>query len=120
MSKNPSAKSPQGDSIYYPDVIFRKSKLIYWTDPISIGSNWGSDTTTTYTDVTTTTIDTLTGGTDDYSTTIGEIELVYDKFKNVDTEDVNLIIGGSSSIVGDTGIICSRYSCHNDYTVSRR
>ena len=25
MSKNPSAKSPQGDSIYYPDVFFRKS-----------------------------------------------------------------------------------------------
>ena len=119
MSKNPSIKSfPQGDSIYYPDVIFRKSKLIYWTGHISIGSNWGSDTTT-YTDVTTTTIDTLTGGTDDYSTTIGEIELVYDKFKNVDTEDVNLIIGGSSSIVGDT-YNCSRYSCHNDYTVSRR
>ena len=102
MSKNPSAKSPQGDSIYYPDVIFRKSKLIYWTDHISAGSNWGSDTTSTYTDVTTTTIDTLTGGTDDYSTTAGEIELAYDKFKNADTEDVNLIIGGSSSIVGDT------------------
>ena len=102
MSKNPSAKSPQGDSIYYPDVIFRKSKLIYWTDHISAGSNWGSDTTTAYTDVTTTTIDTLTGGTDDYSTTAGEIELAYDKFKNADTEDVNLIIGGSSSIVGDT------------------
>ena len=102
MSKNSSAKSPQGDSIYYPDVIFRKSKLIYWTDHISAGSNWGSDTTSTYTDVTTTTIDTLTGGTDDYSTTAGEIELAYDKFKNADTEDVNLIIGGSSSIVGDT------------------
>ena len=102
MSKNSSAKSPQGDSIYYPDVIFRKSKLIYWTDHISAGSNWGSDTTSTYTDVTTTTIDTLTGGTDDYSTTAGEIELAYDKFKNADTEDINLVIGGSSSIVADT------------------
>ena len=44
----------------------------------------------------------LTGGTDDFSTTAGEIELVYDKFKNADTEDINLVIGGSSSIVGDT------------------
>jgi len=102
MSKNPSAKSPQGDSIYYPDVIFRQSKLIYWTDHISAGSNWGTDTTAAYTSVTTTTIDTLTGGTDDYSTTAGEIELAYDKFKNADTEDINLVIGGSSSIVGDT------------------
>ena len=102
MSKNPSAKSPQGDSIYYPDVIFRKSEFIYWTDHISAGSNWGTDTTTTYTEVIPTTIDTLTGGTDDFSTTAGEIELAYDKFKNADTEDINLVIGGSSSIVADT------------------
>ena len=102
MSKNPSAKSPQGDSIYYPDVIFAKSLFIYWTDHISAGSNWGTDTATAYTSVIPTTIDTLTGGTDDYSTTAGEIELAYDKFKNADTEDVNLVIGGSSSIVGDT------------------
>ena len=102
MSKNPSAKSPQGDSIYYPDVIFAKSLFIYWTDHISAGSNWGTDTATAYTSVIPTTIDTLTGGTDDYSTTAGEIELAYDKFKNADTEDVNLVIGGSSSIVADT------------------
>ena len=102
MSKNSSAKSPQGDSIYYADVIFRQSKFIYWTDHISAGSNWGTDTTTTYTEVIPTTIDTLTGGTDDFSTTAGEIELAYDKFKNADTEDINLVIGGSSSIVADT------------------
>ena len=102
MSKNSSAKSPQGDSIYYPDVIFAKSQFIYWTDHIAAGSNWGTDTATAYTAVVPTTIDTLTGGTDDYSTTAGEIELAYDKFKNADTEDVNLVIGGSSSIVGDT------------------
>ena len=102
MSKNSSAKSPQGDSIYYPDVFFRKSSFIYWTDHISAGSNWGSDTTTTYTAVTTTVIDELTGGTDDYSTTAGEIELAYDKFKNAESEDINLVIGGSSSIVADT------------------
>ena len=102
MSKNPSAKSPQGDSIYYPNVIFIQSNLIYWTDHIAAGSNWGTDTTAAYTSVTTTSIDTLTGGTDDYSTTAGEIELAYDKFKNADTEDINLLIGGSSSIVGDT------------------
>ena len=102
MSKNSSAKSPQGDSIYYPDVIFRQSKFIYWTDHISAGSNWGTDTTSTYTAVDTITIDELTGGTDDFSTTAGEIELAYDKFKNADSEDINLVIGGSSSIVGDT------------------
>ena len=105
MSKNSSAKSPQGDSIYYADVIFRQSQFIYWTDHISAGSNWGTDTTTTYTSVVPITIDTLTGGTDDYSTTAGEIELAYDKFKNAESEDINLVIGGSSSIVADLSLI---------------
>ena len=102
MSKNSSAKSPQGDSIYYADVIRAKSNFIYWTDHISAGSNWGTDTTTTYTSVVPITIDTLTGGTDDYSTTAGEIELAYDKFKDTESEDINLVIGGSSSLVADT------------------
>ena len=65
MSKNPIAKDSTGSSNYYPDVIYRGSQFIYWTDHISAGSNWGSDTTTTYTSVVPITIDTLTGGTDD-------------------------------------------------------
>ena len=102
MSKNSNAKSPQGDSIYYPDVIRAKSNYIYWTDHISAGSNWGTDTTTTYTAVTTTTIDSLTGGTDDLAVTAGELELAYDKFKDSESEDINLVIGGPSSLVADT------------------
>ena len=102
MSKNSGAKGPQGDSIYYADVIRAKSNFIYWTDHISAGSNWGTDTTSTYTAVDTITIDELTGGTDDYATTAGEIELAYDKFKDTESEDINLVIGGSSSIVADT------------------
>ena len=102
MSKNSSAKSPQGDSIYYPNVIFAKSLFIFWTDHLSAGSNWGTDVAAAYTAVTTTAIDTLTGGTDDYSTTAGEIELAYDKFKDSESEDINLVIGGSSSLVADT------------------
>ena len=102
MSKNSNAKSPQGDSIYYPDVIRAKSNYIYWTDHISAGSNWGTDTTTTYTAVTTTTIDSLSGGTDDLAVTAGELELAYDKFKDSESEDVNLVIGGPSSLVADT------------------
>ena len=102
MSKNPIAKTPQGNSNFYPDVIFRQSSFIYWTDHISAGSNWGSDTTTTYTDVDTITIDTLTGGTDDYAVTAGELELAYDKFADTESVDVNLVLGGPSSAVADT------------------
>jgi len=102
MSKNPIAKTAQGNSNYYPDVIYRESSFIYWTDHISAGSNWGTDTTSTYTDVDTITIDTLSGGTDDYSVTAGELELAYDKFADTESVDVNLVLGGPSGHVNDT------------------
>ena len=102
MSKNPNAKTAQGSNNYYSDVIFAQSQFIYWTDHISAGSNWGTDTTTAYTSVVPVTIDNLTGGTDDYATTNGEIELAYDKFADTESLDINLVLGGSSSIVADT------------------
>ena len=43
LSKNPEAKSPQGDNIYYVDKIFRSSSYVYWMDHNSAGANWGTD-----------------------------------------------------------------------------
>ena len=57
VSKSSVAKTAQGSSNYYADVIFRESRFIYWTDHISAGSNWGTDTTTAYTSVIPVTID---------------------------------------------------------------
>ena len=102
VSKNPVAKTPQGSNNYYADVIFKQSRFIYWTDHISAGSNWGTDTTTTYTSVIPITIDELTGGTDDYAVTAGEMELAYDKFADTESLDINLVMGGSSSITTDS------------------
>ena len=104
MSKNSAAKTTQGGGNYYPDVIFRGSNFIYWTDHISGGTNWGTDiaTGTDYTLVAGVNSDTLTGGTDDYSVTAGEIELAYDKFADTENLDINLIMGGPSSGVADT------------------
>ena len=104
MSKNTKGKSPQGDNNYYPNVIFRKSQFIYWTDHLTQGTNWGTDvaTGTDYTLVSEVVVDSLTGGTDDYSVTAGEIELAYDKFEDTENLDVNLVLGGPSSGVADT------------------
>lgn len=104
MSKNPSAKTTQGGNNYYADVIFRSSGFIYWTDHISAGSNWGTDiaTGTDYTLVSGVNVDTLTGGTDDYAVTAGELELAYDKFADTENLDINLVLGGPSSAVADT------------------
>jgi len=43
LSKNINAKSPQGDSIYYPYVIRKQSAFVYWTDHNTAGVNWGTD-----------------------------------------------------------------------------
>jgi hypothetical protein len=102
LSKSSAAKTSQGAGNYYADVIFRGSKYIYWTDHVSGGTNWGTDTTATYTVLHPITIDSLSGGTDDYAVTAGEMELAYDKFADTESLDVNLVMGGSSSITTDT------------------
>ena len=102
MSKNPIAKTAQGSSNYYPDVIYRQSEYIYWMDHTSAGSNWGTDTTSAYTAVNAPVVDELTGGTDDYAVTAGELEIAYDKFADTESLDINLVLGGPSSAVADT------------------
>ena len=102
MSKNPVAKTAQGGSNYYPDVIFRGSEFIYWTDHISAGSNWGTDTTSAYTSVTLVDSGVLTGGTDDYAVTNGELKTAYDWFEDTESLDINLVLSGPSSGVTDT------------------
>ena len=102
MSKNPNAKTAQGNTNYYPNVIYNQSEFVYWMDHNSGGSNWGTDTTSAYTAVDTPTATNLASGTDDYAVTAGEIEKAYDKFSDTESIDVNLIIGGPSSIVADT------------------
>ena len=102
VSKNPAAKNAQGGSNYYVDLIFRGSEYIYWGDHLAAGTNWGTDTTTTYTSVTTIDIATLTGGTDDYAVTAGELNTAYDLFKDTETLDINLVLSGPSSGVANT------------------
>ena len=102
MSKNPVAKTAQGGSNYYPDVLFRQSSFIYWTDHISAGSNWGTDTTSAYTNVVPVDSGTLTGGTDDYAVTNGEHITAYDEFADTESLDINLVLAGPSSGVADT------------------
>ena len=102
MSKNPVAKTAQGGSNYYPDVIFRGSEFIYWTDHISGGANWGTEVTAAYTSVTSVDSGTLTGGTDDYAVTNGELKTAYDEFEDTESLDINLVLSGPSGGVTDS------------------
>ena len=146
LSKNNTAKSPQGDSIYYPDVIYRQSEFVYWMDHNTGGTNWGTDVdgttggdllldgtdssstdagdkvlldstdggsdsgdnidledgTSWYAGLGAPTISNLSGGTDDYAVTAGELEIAYDRFEDTESLDVNLIIGGKGGGAGDS------------------
>ena len=95
VSKNPDAKTPQGNTNYYPNVIYAQSRFIYWMDHNSSGTNWGTDLTSgSYTAVDTPTATNLSGGTDDYAVTAGELRLAYDLFGDTESVDINLVLGG--------------------------
>ena len=95
VSKNPTAKTPQGNTNYYPNVIYAQSRFIYWMDHNSSGTNWGTDLTSgSYTAVDTPTATNLSGGTDDYAVTAGELRLAYDLFGDTESVDINLVLGG--------------------------
>ena len=98
LSKASDAKTPQGDTNYYPDVIYNKSAYVYWMDHHSSGTNWGSTAqSTTFTAVTTIKNDSLRGGADGSAATVGQMKTAYEKFEDAETVDVNLIIAGTSS-----------------------
>jgi len=95
MSKGSDAKTPQGDTNYYPTVIKNRSQHIYWMDHNTSGTNWGNNVTgTTFTAVNTPTLESLSAGSDGSTVTTGELKAGYDKFADADTVDVGLIMSG--------------------------
>ncbi len=92
------AKTPQGDNNYYVDVIFNRSSYVYWTDHISGGSNWGSQAANTaFTQVTSITEDSLSGGNNGSAVTDGQKRTAYELFSDAETSEIGLIIAGKCS-----------------------
>ena len=146
LSVNNNAKSPQGDSIFYPDVIYRQSQFVYQMDHNTGGTNWGTDIdgtaegdilldrhsategagdkllldgtdssgtdggdnvdledgSSSYAVLSLPTRSELSGGTDDYAVTAGEIKTAYDRFEDTESLDINLVLGGRGGGAGDT------------------
>ena len=95
LSKGSDAKTPQGDTNYYPTVIKNRSQFIYWMDHNTSGTNWGSAVSgTTFTAVNTPTLESLSAGSDGSTVTTGELKSAYDNFADADTVDVGLIMSG--------------------------
>jgi hypothetical protein len=94
LSKGSDVKSADGTTLYYPRVIFNKSKWIYWGDHDTAGTNWGNTAqNTVYTNVEKPSYDSLGGGADSVP---GDDDLIrgYDLFADADTVDISLVIGG--------------------------
>ena len=115
LSKNPEATDASGNSLFYPDRIYAESQFVYVTNHLSAmvdgSGDWGivlkSDSSiqsvTAYNlldtgpNVNSISTSTLTGGTDDYAVTDGEKLEAYNRFKDAESEDVNLIMAGKAS-----------------------
>ena len=101
VSQAASAKTAQGGTNFYPDVIYNQSQFVYWMDHPSSLSNAGSDLTAGNAYASTAgkggvIDDTLSGGTDDYAVSQGELAAAYDAFGDAETVDVNLLMGGTT------------------------
>ena len=101
VSKAPNAKDFAGRSIYYVDTINDTSKYVWWGDhpPAgslgSTGANWGSDASdsgTEFKTLNTNAYSALTGGA--LVTPTDFFTDGYDLFKDSETVDVNLLLGG--------------------------
>ena len=89
------AKTAQGDTNYYPDVIYNKSQYIYWMDHDSTSTTgWGNPALNQSFGAGTLVNSSLSVGANGTAATIGEKKTAYEKFEDAETVDVNLIIAG--------------------------
>ena len=110
LSQASDAKTDNGATNYYVDVIYNQSEYIYWMDHETTLANAGSSKTSQAFDnvggtATALFTSSLTGGTDDNVPTNGELATAYDLFKDGETVDVNLLLTGPSQTNSDaTGV----------------
>ena len=98
VSKGSDAKTAQGDTNYYVDVLYNQSEYIYWMDHVSTGSNWGSAVAgITFTALSAPFTRSLVSGSDGSAVSTAELKTAYEKYNDADTVDVNLIIAGKGN-----------------------
>lgn len=94
VSKSSDAKSYDGTSNYYKDIINNRSKYAWWLSHPE-NTNWGTSNTS-YTLLTSAVSSSLANGSNGTVTT-GDIERAYDEFANPDSVNVSLVITGPAS-----------------------
>ncbi len=102
VSKISDARTAQGATNYYVDVLYNSSSFIYWMDHPNVNTGYGNPVATQGTTLYSALAEvitsvSLTGGVDDYALTEGEIKDGIDRFKDSETVDLNLFICGKAS-----------------------
>ena len=103
LSKASDAKDSVGNSNYYKDVLWRKSKYVYWTDhpdAANTAATWGTvaagKTFAQLANVSAIHTVSLSGGADG-SPVAGNVQTGYSKFVDSDLIDVSLVMTGDAN-----------------------
>ena len=106
VSQASDAKTSQGNSNYYADVLYQKSQYVYWMDhETTLGDAGELKASNTFDQAGSSAFAvfnySLANGTDDYAVTQGEITLAYDLFSDAESVDISLLMCGPSQTGAD-------------------
>jgi len=109
VSKASDAKKPDGTNNYYKNVLNARSEYIWWMDhPTAVTGTtaWGSAAAgSSFKTLTAPLAISLSGGTDDFVATEGELQSAFALFANAEQYDISLIMAGKATATTATYII---------------
>ncbi len=105
--KASDGKRDDGTNVYYKNVLNVSSRYVWWMDHPAGMVNWGSEDSPsiTFTNLATPVTISLTGGSDDFAVTDGNLMNGFALFNNVETYDISLIVVGKASATVATYVI---------------
>jgi hypothetical protein len=108
VSKGSDSTDSLGNSNYYKNVLFSRSRYVYAMDPVDYGNTsatWGQPlNNTSYETVASAQTITLVNGADDQPST-GGFQEAYSKFRNSEEIDVSLVFTGNASVATQQYVI---------------
>lgn len=117
LSKALDAKTPDGSTNFYKEVINNRSNWIYWLSHPASGTNWGSEASgTTYANTTAVVARSLSGGADGTVST-ANIVSAYSQVADPDSIDISLIVSGPANQTIATHIISNIAEVRKDCVV---
>ena len=109
VSKASDAKKPDGTNNYYKNVLNARSEYIWWMDhPTAVTgtTSWGATAAgSAFKLLTAPLAISLSGGTDDFVATDGELQSAFALFANAEQYDVSLVLAGKATAATATYII---------------